>query len=71
VGDYRIFFSNFGSIIIRMVGIYSSSILAEEGVTVYGNVEDKEQRSVDFTSVIYNNFEKTSHEIYHIKPFKD
>jgi starvation-inducible outer membrane lipoprotein len=54
-----------------MVGIYSSSILAEEGVTVYGNVEDKEQRSVDFTSVIYNNFEKTSHEIYHIKPLKD
>ncbi len=68
-GDYRNFlFSDSGSIIIRMVEIHSSSILAEEGVTVYGNIKNKEQRSVDFTSTVYDNPKKTSHEIYHIKP---
>jgi len=51
-----------------MVGIHSPSIFAEEGVTVSGNVENKEQRSVDFTSAVYDNPEKTSRETYHIKP---
>ena len=68
-GDYRNFvFSDSGSIIIRLVGIHSPSIFAEEGVTVSGNVENKEQRSVDFTSAVYDNPEKTAHETYHIKP---
>ena len=68
-GDYRNFiFSDSGSIIIRMEGIQSPSIFAEESVTVSGNVENKEQRSVDFTSAVYDNPEKTSHETYHIKP---
>ena len=68
-GDYRNFiFSDSGSIIIRIEGIQSSSILAEESVTVSGNVENKAQRAVDFTTVVYDNSEKTSHEAYHTKP---
>ena len=67
-GDYRNFiFSNSGSVIIRIEGIQLSSILAEDSVTVFGEVESKEQRSVDFTTAVYDNPEKTSHEIYHIK----
>ena len=68
-GDYRNFvFSDSGSIIIRIEGIHSPSILAEEGVTVSGNIENKAQRSVDFTTVVYDNPEKISHEVYHSKP---
>ena len=68
-GDYRNFvFSDSGSIIIRFEGIQSSSILAEESVTVSGTVENIAQRSVDFTTVVYDNPEKTSDETYHIKP---
>jgi len=68
-GDYRNFvFSDSGSIIIRIEGIHTPSIFAEESVTVFGNVESKEQRSVDFTTAVYDNPEKTSHETYHIKP---
>ncbi|MDH3737049.1 MAG: plastocyanin/azurin family copper-binding protein [Nitrosopumilus sp.] len=68
-GDYRNFiFSDSGSVIIRMEGIHSPSILADEGVTVSGNVENKVQRSVDFSTAVYDNPEKTSHEIYHSKP---
>lgn len=68
-GDYRNFvFSDSGSIIIRIEGIQSPSIFAEESVTVFGDVQTKEQRSVDFTSAVYDNPEKTSHETYHIKP---
>jgi len=68
-GDYRNFvFSDSGSIIIRIEGIQSSSILAEESVTVSGNVENTALRAVDFTTVVYDNPEKTTHEIYHLKP---
>lgn len=68
-GDYRNFvFDESGSIIVRIEGIQSSSILAEESVTVSGTVEDKAQRSVDFTGVVYDNPEKITHEAYHIKP---
>ena len=68
-GDYRNFiFDNSGSIIIRIEGIQTPSLLAEESVTVFGNVENKQQRSVDFTAAVYGNPEKTSHEQYHIKP---
>ena len=68
-GDYRNFiFSDSGSIIIRVEEIHTPSIFAEESVTVFGNVESKEQRSVDFTTVVYDNPERTSHETYHIKP---
>ena len=68
-GDYRNFvFSDSGSIIIRIEGIHTPSIFAEESVTVFGNIENKEQRSVDFTSAVYDNPEKTTHETYHIKP---
>ena len=68
-GDYRNFvFSDSGSIIVRIEGIQSPSIFAEESVTVSGNVESKEQRSVDFTTAVYDNPEKGSHETYHTKP---
>ena len=68
-GDYRNFvFDESGSIIVRIEGIQSGSILSEESVTVSGTVEDKAQRSVDFTAVVYDNPEKTTHEAYHIKP---
>jgi plastocyanin len=68
-GDYRNFvFTDSGSIIVRIEGIHSPSILAEGSVTVSGNVENKEQRSVDFTTAVYDNPEKTSHETFHIKP---
>jgi len=68
-GDYRNFvFSDSGSIIVRIEGIQTPSFLAEKSVTVFGEVGSKEQRSVDFTSAVYDNPEKTSHETYHIKP---
>ena len=68
-GDYRNFvFSDSGSIIVRIEGIHSPSIFAESSVTVFGEVGSKEQRSVDFTTAVYDNPEKTSHETYHIKP---
>lgn len=68
-GDYRNFvFSDSGSVIIRIEGIQSPSIFAEESVTVFGNTGSKEQRSVDFTAAVYDNPEKTSHETYHTKP---
>jgi hypothetical protein len=68
-GDYRNYvFSDSGSIIVRIEGIHSPSIFAEESVTVSGNIQNKEQRSVDFTTAVYDNPEKTSHEIYHTKP---
>ena len=68
-GDYRNFvFENGDSIIIRFEGIQSAAGLASEGTSVSGNIEHKAQRSVDFTAVVYDNPEKTSHEAYHIKP---
>jgi len=68
-GDYRNFvFSDSGSIIVRIEGIHSPSLLAEESVTVFGEVTSKEQRSVDFTAAVYDNPEKTSHEPFHQKP---
>ena len=68
-GDYRNFvFTDSGSIIIRIEGIHSPSILADKGVTVSGNVENKAQRSVDFTTVVYDNLEKTDHDIYYSQP---
>jgi len=68
-GDYRNFvFSDSGSIIIRIEGIQTPSIFAEESVTVFGDVQSKEQRSVDFTTAVYDNPERTSHETYHTKP---
>ena len=68
-GDYRNYvFTDSGSIIVRIDGIQTSSILAEEGVTVFGKIENIQQRSVDFTTAVYDNPEKTSHESYHIKP---
>ena len=68
-GDYRNFvFEEGGSIIIRFEGIVSGATLAQEGTTVGGEVENKAQRSVDFTTVVYNNPEKTSHEEFHIRP---
>jgi len=68
-GDYRNYvFDKSGSIIIRFEGIEAYSILSEESVTVSGTVEHKAQRSADFTTVVYDNPEKTAHEAYHIKP---
>jgi len=68
-GDYRNYvFTESGSIIVRINGITSSSLLAEESVTVSGEIENKQQRSVDFTTVVYDNLDKTTHETYHIKP---
>ena len=42
-------------ILIRIEGIHLPSIFADESVTVSGNVENKIQRSVDFTTVVYDN----------------
>lgn len=42
--------------------------MTEESVTVSGDVENKAQRSVDFTAVVYENTEKTTHEPFHVKP---
>ena len=68
-GDYRNFvFSDSGSIIIRIEGIHSPSILADESVTVSGIVENKVQRSVDFTTAVYDNPEKSGHEVYYSQP---
>ena len=68
-GDYRNFvFTDSGSIIVRIEGIQTPSLLAEESVTVFGDVKNKEQRSVDFTTAVYNNPEKITHEAYHTKP---
>ena len=68
-GDYRNFaFSDSGSIIVRIDGIHSPSMLAEEGVTVFGDIETGVQRSVDFTTAVYANPEKTTHEAFHSKP---
>lgn len=68
-GDYRNFvFEDSGSIIIRIEGIESGIMLAQEGTTVGGEVLHKAQRSVDFTGAVYDNPEKRTHEEYHIKP---
>jgi hypothetical protein len=68
-GDYRNFvFDESGSIILRIEGIEPQSALAEASVTVSGKVENKAQRSVDFTGVVYDNPEKTTHEAYHVQP---
>lgn len=68
-GDYRNYvFENEGSVIIRIEGIQKSRVLAEESVTVGGSVESPAQRTVDFTAAVYENPEKTTHEVYHIKP---
>ena len=68
-GDYRNYvFDESGSIILRIEGIEPKSALAEASVTVAGKVENKAQRSVDFTGVVYDNPEKTTHEAFHVKP---
>ena len=68
-GDYRNFiFDNSGSVIVRVEGIHSPALLTDEGVTVSGSMEHKAQRSVDFTTAVYDNPEKISHEAYHSKP---
>lgn len=68
-GDYRnLVFDRGGPIIIRLEGIEKAGILADESVTVSGNVENKAQRSVDFTAAVYDSPGKTSHGDYQIKP---
>ena len=68
-GDYRNFvFEEEGSIIVRIEGIQTTAVLAQEGTTVGGEVLTKAQRSVDFTGVVYDNPEKSTHEEFHIKP---
>jgi plastocyanin len=67
-GDYRNFvFEESGSIIVRFTGIESAATLADSSTTVLGDVSDA-QRSVDFTTVVYDNPDKTTHEEFHIKP---
>jgi len=68
-GDYRNYvFDEEGSIIIRFEGIQKAGLLTEESVTVGGQVENKAQRTVDFTAAVYANPDKTTHEVFHIKP---
>ena len=68
-GDFRNFvFDESGSIIIRFENIVSAAILADESVTVKGEVANKDARSVDFTAVAYDNPEKSTHEEFHIAP---
>lgn len=67
-GDYRNFvFEDSGSIIIRFENIVSSSVFAEESVTVGGG-GSKAARSVDFTAVAYDNPEKSTHAEFQIAP---
>jgi plastocyanin len=68
-GDYRNFvFEEPGSIIIRFENIRNPNILAEGTTVVQGEISNKATRSVDFTTVVYDNTEKSSHEAFHIKP---
>ena len=67
-GDYRNHvFEEPGSIIIRFENIQNPGLLAEGSTTVSG-VASMGSRSVDFTTVVYENTEKISHEEYHVKP---
>lgn len=67
-GDYRNFvFEEPGPIIIRFAGIESDASIADPSTTVGGDVT-RAQRSVDFTTMVYQNPEKTTHEEFHIKP---
>ena len=36
--------------------------------TVSGNIENQEQRSVDFTTIVYDNSPKTDHEVHYSQP---
>ncbi len=56
------------SVIIKIEGIQSTSILPEGSVMVLGTMENKIHRSVDFTTAVYDNSEKFSHEVYHTQP---
>ncbi len=68
-GDYRNFvFEDSGSFIIRIEGIQSGIMLAEESTTVGGEVVNKAQRSVDFSGAVYDNPEKITPTEYQIKP---
>ena len=68
-GDFRnIIFDQAGPIIIRLAGIEKAGFLTEESVTVSGNVENKAQRSVDYTAIVYENEEKSSHTYNQVKP---
>jgi len=68
-GDYRNFvFEDSGSFIIRIEGIQSGIMFAEESTTVGGEVLHKAQRSVDFTGAVYDNPEKITPTEYQIKP---
>lgn len=68
-GDYRNFiFDKSGSVVIRFENIVSSSMLAEESVTVGGDVANKAARTVDFTAIVYDNPEKSTHGEFQIAP---
>lgn len=67
-GDFRNFaFDESGEAVIRFEGIQSASALAEESTTV-ASESTPEQRTVEFSSLVYLNPEKISHEEFHVKP---
>lgn len=67
-GDFRNFaFDESGPAIIRFEGIKSSSIITEESTSV-ASQSTKDQRTVEFSTLVYLNPEKISHEEFHIKP---
>lgn len=68
-GDYRNFiFDESGAVIIRIEGIQQAGLLSEGSVTVGGDIGHTSQRTVDFTAAVYDNPDKTTHEVYHVKP---
>ena len=68
-GDYRNFvFEESGSIIIRFENIINPNIFAQDSTIVSSVASSKSQRTVDFTAVVYDNSDKTTHDQVHIKP---
>jgi len=66
-GDYRNFvFDNTGPIIIRFEGITSTAgTVAEKSV---GELSTKAARTTEFSTIVYDNPEKTTHDQIHVKP---
>lgn len=68
-GDFRNYaFEESGPVIIRFEGIEFRGAIGEESTTVAGQSESKAARTVEFSTIVYTNPEKISHEDFHIKP---
>jgi len=68
-GDYRNFaFEESGSIIIRMVGIENPNILTQGSTTVTGMNLEKSVRTVEFSTIVYDNPDAALLEEFDIQP---